>query len=81
MTKAYSKETNFYRSSDLALVSALNCYGYQVEAINKQNPSKAIFLIKQDKQLDSLVQQYFTHQLKVDPLSFFNYLKEIKTRC
>ncbi len=74
------QEKDYFKSSDISLCSALCCYGYQIEAINKQNPSKAVFLIKRDEQLDGLIQLYFTHQLKVEPLSFFNFLKEIKTR-
>jgi len=74
------QEKDFYRSSDISLCAALCCYGYQIEAIDRQNSSKAIFLIKRDERLDDLIQLYFTHQLKVEPLSFFNFLKEIKTR-
>jgi len=73
-------EKDFYKTSDIALCSTLCCYGYQIEAVDKQNPSKVVFLIKRDKQLDTLLQQYFTHQLLCEPLSFFNFLKEIKTR-
>ncbi|MDP2763030.1 MAG: DUF5659 domain-containing protein [Enterobacteriaceae bacterium] len=79
MTKIL-KENDYYKTTDIALCSALCCHGYQIEAIDKQNPFKAIFLIKRDKQLNGMIQSYFTHQLKVEPLSFFNYLKEIKTR-
>ena len=79
MTKIL-QEKDYFKTSDIALCSALCCCGYQVEAIDRQNPSKAIFLIKRDERLDSLIQLYFTHQLKVEPLSFFNFLKEIKTR-
>lgn len=74
------QEKDFFKSSDITLCSTLCCYGYQIETIDKQNPSKAVFLIKKDEQLDNLIQLYFTHQLKVEPLSFFNFLKEIKTR-
>jgi len=74
------KETDFFKSSDICLCSALCCFNYQIEAIDKQNANKAIFLIKRDEQLDNLIQQYFTHQLRVDPASFFSFLKEIKTR-
>lgn len=74
------KEKDYFKSSDMCLCSALCCYDYQIEAIDKQNPAKVIFLIKRDEQLDDLIKQYFTHQLRVEPLSFFNFLKEIKTR-
>ena len=73
-------ENDYFKSSDIALCSSLCCYGYQIETIDKQNQSKAIFLIKKDEKLDGLIQAYFTHQLTVEPLSYFNFLKEIKTR-
>ena len=78
--KKLLQEKNYFKSPDIALCSALCCLGYEIEAINKQNPARAIFSIKKDEQLDELIQLYFTHQLKVEPLSFFNALREIKTR-
>jgi len=80
MIEKILNEKDLYKTSDICLCAALCCYGYQIEAIDRQNPSKAIFLIKRDEQLDDLIQLYFTHQLKVEPLSFFSFLKEIKTR-
>ena len=79
MTKVL-RQNDYFESSDLALCATLCCYGYHIEAINKQNPQKAIFLVKRDEQLDNLIQKYWTHQLKIEPMSFFNFLKEIKAR-
>ena len=53
------QEKDFYKSSDIALCSALCCYGYQIEATDKQNPAKIIFLIKRDERLNDLIKQYF----------------------
>ena len=80
MTIKTLEEKDFLKTSDICLCSALCCYGYNIEAIDKQNSKKVVFLIQRDENLDNLIQQYFTHQLQVEPLSFFNYLKEIKTR-
>lgn len=79
MTKTL-QEKDYWKSPDICLCATLCCYGYQIEAIDRQNLSKAVFLIKRDRQLNDLIQLYFTHQLKVEPLGFFNFLKEIKTR-
>ena len=79
MTKKL-REKDYFKSSDISLCAVLCCNGYQVEAVDRQNPSKALFLIKRDERLEDLIYLYFTHQLKVEPLSFFNFLKEIKTR-
>jgi len=74
------QEKDYFKTSDICIASSLCCYGYQIEAIDRQNPSRVVFLIKRDEQLDKLIQLYFTHQLRVEPLSFFSFLKEIKTR-
>ncbi|MFH1509518.1 MAG: DUF5659 domain-containing protein [bacterium] len=74
------KEKDYFKSSDICLVSALSTFGYQIESIDTQNKSRAVFSIENDKKLDGLIHQYFTHKLRVEPLSFFNALKEIKTR-
>ena len=79
MTTKILKQNDYLESSDLALCVTLCCYGYQIESINRQG-QKAIFLIKRDDKLDSLIQKYWTHQLRVEPMSFFNSLKEIKSR-
>lgn len=76
----YLKESDFYKTSDLNLAAAFQCYGYCIDAVDKQNPAKVVFLIKRDEQLDDLIQMYFTHQLQVEPIAFANALKEIKTR-
>jgi len=78
-TKTLS-QNDFFQSNDLPLCATLRYFGYAIEAIDKQNPAKAIFLFKRDEQLDSLIQQYWAHQLLVEPVAFFNCLKECKAR-
>ena len=73
-------QEEYLKSSDISLISAACCHGYQILNIEKQNPKRAVFVIKKDSKLDDLIRSYFSHELKVDPLSFFNYLKEIKTQ-
>ena len=74
------QEKDFIKSSDISLCSALNCYDYFIEKIERQNNGKAIFLIKRDKKIDEIIRKYFAHELRVDPLNYFNFLKEIKTQ-
>jgi hypothetical protein len=72
-------EQKYYESSDMALISTIYYFGYKIEAINKNSP-RAIFIFERDKQLDELIQGFWAHTLQVDPLGYFNSLKEIKTR-
>lgn len=74
------KSNDYFQSSDLALCATLCCHGYHIEAINKQSAHKAIFLIKKDERLNNLIRKYWAHQLRVEPIDYFNFLKEIKTR-
>lgn len=70
---------DIYSSSDLALVTTISLF-YPVEAIDRRNPSKAQFIFKRDEQLDQLIEAYWHGELKVNPASYFNQLKIIKTR-
>lgn len=74
------KSNDYFQSSDLALCAALCCYEYKIENITKDSSRRAVFLIKKDEQLENLIKKFWSHQLKVDPLSYFNFLKEIKSR-
>lgn len=80
MNKENSKEKLYFKHQDICLISALCCNGCVVEDIDKTIPSKVVFKIREDKKLDELIQNYWTNQLLVEPKSFFNCLKELKTR-
>ena len=74
------KEKDYFKSSDICLSTALYCYGYKIDAIDNQSPNKSTFLIHRDDGIDDIIQSYFNHKLRIDPITFFNALKEIKTR-
>lgn len=78
MKKTIKEE--YIKTSDICLCSTLCCFDYQIEFLEKDNKSKVVFAIKKDEQLENLIKDYFSHKLKVDPLAFFGFLKEIKTR-
>lgn len=69
-----------FQTSDLSLCAGLICSGYKLVRICKKKDKRAIFLIKKDTNLDFQITKYFNHQLKVDALTFFNSMKELKTR-
>jgi hypothetical protein len=74
------KEVEFFKSSDLSLISTLQIYGYQIEAMDRSNEGKIIFLIKRDKELDDLIQAFWSRSLRVCPLTYFESLKATKAR-
>lgn len=71
---------DFYKSSDLALCASLCVLGYTIEAIDVNESQKASFLFKRDENLDEVIKQYWTHQLRIEPMAFFNSIKEVKSR-
>ena len=45
------QEKNYLKSSDICMISAICCFGYQVNEVVRDNPSKIIFVIEKDKNL------------------------------
>ncbi len=74
-----SEKIEYLQTPDLSLCAALCCLGYQIEKIEREG-QKAFFSIIKDDKIDEVIGKFWTHQLKVDPLSYFNFLKETKTR-
>ena len=80
MSNKYLKEDRYFQSADLSLVAALMSFGYSIEVIDRTGGNRAVFYIDRDKFLDDKVQAFWAHTLTVDPLAYFNCLKEAKTR-
>lgn len=79
ITQESLKLNDYYSTADLALASALSLF-YPVEAIDRQNPHKALFIFKRDENLNQLIEAYWKGELKVNPSTYFNQLKVLKTR-
>ena len=79
MTQENLKLKNYYSTSDLALTTAISLW-YPIDAIDRQNPHKASFLFKRDESLDQFIESYWRGELKVNPATYFNQLKIIKSR-
>lgn len=68
-----------FQSSDLALVAYLALL-FPIESIDRSNPRKAIFLLKQTKELNEQVQAYWRGDARVEPRAYFDELRRIKSR-
>lgn len=77
--KPNNMNDNFLVSSDLALVAALCTLGHKLNAIDKNN-KKVFFSFERTTDLETDVSKFWNHELNIDPLRYFNCLKEIKTR-
>lgn len=78
MTQEESK--SLYKTSDLALAATISLQ-FPIDFIDKtSNPRKAIFLFKQSKGLDKLIDSYWRDEARVNPRAYFDKLRSIKSR-
>lgn len=78
MTNAL-KVSDYYMTPDLALASALSLW-FPIEAIDKTNPQKAVFIFNREPGLEEAIESYWKKELKVEPQSYFAQIKSVKTR-
>ena len=70
----------YYKTNDLALATALQVVYEPARSIDKTNRSQSEFIFRNSKKLQDYVNKFWRKELLVDPLSYFNELKNIKTR-
>lgn len=68
-----------FQTNDLSLATVISLY-YPIEAIDKTNPHKVIFLFKRKEGLDGLVETYWRRDLTIEPQALFQQLRTLKTR-
>ncbi len=69
-----------YRTSDLSLAATLSVKGYKLVSLDRSHSPKVAFLFERDSDLDWNIQQYWADQLSVNPKSYFDALKHLKSR-
>ena len=80
MLMDYLNQTEVFETSDLALASTLCYFGYKIEAINRENPNKSLFIFLRDEKIDDFIESFWKYELSVEPARFFGLTKEIKSR-
>lgn len=76
----YLNENNFFSTSDMTLVTSIYYHGGKIETVDKSDPSRAVFIFPRTKELDALIQGFWSKTLLVEPQAFSACLREIKTR-
>lgn len=69
-----------YETNDLALAAALVEVGYSLIRLNSDNPRRVIFIFSNSENLESCIADYWQDRLEVNPKSYFDTLKHLKTR-
>lgn len=77
MNQQTSSDT--YVTSDLALATTISL-NFPIQDIDRSNPRKAVFVFMRSPELEDLVEGYFRNELKISPQTFFNQLRDVKSR-
>ena len=70
----------YFESSDLPLIAALCSFGANIEAVERGGGPRVTFILKRERGMDQLVQAYYARELKVEPLTYFQALRDAKSR-
>ena len=72
-------DKNYYKTSDLALATTLSLH-FPIITIDRSNSRKVLFIFDRTQELDQLVEQFWQSKISVEPQTFTNQIKNIKTR-
>ncbi|NMB56547.1 hypothetical protein GYA19_01245 [Candidatus Beckwithbacteria bacterium] len=70
---------HYYQTSDLSLSTTISLF-FPIEDIDRSNPRKAVFIFRNTKELQELVEKYYRNELKISPQTYFNQLRVVKAR-
>lgn len=74
------KNDDEYKTSDLALATALVSAGYKLEAIDRSDGHKALFIFENTIGVKKHVGYFWDDLMKVNPRAYFANLKALKSR-
>ncbi|HRZ29475.1 MAG TPA: DUF5659 domain-containing protein [Candidatus Paceibacterota bacterium] len=70
---------NYFYSTDLGLVASLLSIGFELTSIDKEHPSKALFIIKKEYDIEDTIDEYFSGQLMVPARVLFDKIELLKS--
>lgn len=65
---------------DLGVSAALLCADFELLAVQRDNPRKALFVFKKEVGIDETADKYFSDRLEVKARSYFDHLKALKNK-
>lgn len=69
-----------YQSSDFDCAVTLVCKGYPLLTIDTEDTGKLVFVFKDDDNIKSIVDGYWSNKITVNPLEFASVRKNLKSR-
>lgn len=76
------KDEEHISFSEFSLAIALICLGFKLIALNRSDQTyrKIVFVFKKDTALQTTVSRYWNGDLLVEPKTFWNVSRELKSR-
>lgn len=68
-----------YTTSDLGLIAALSLFYRHID-VDESDPRRIVFVFEETPELLNIVDLYFSDDLKVSAISYFEKVKQIKNR-
>jgi len=68
----------FYRTKDQYIATTLYAFGMKLDTTEWDN-GVCYFLFENFKKCEEIVKKYFSHELKISPITLFNAFKDIKS--
>lgn len=75
-----NKTTNYYETSDLGLAAALISSNIRLVKVDITNPKRAVFIFDKSQFKGSIIDEFWSGELKVSALRFFENTKVLKSR-
>lgn len=72
-------DNKYYQTSDIALATIISLT-FPLIRITPQSSGKSFFVFERNKEMEKLIEDYWSGTLKIEPKVYFNQLKTIKTR-
>jgi hypothetical protein len=76
----YENHDYFFKTSDLALATALCVFGIAIEGMQQSEGQRQVFIFSKSEKLQDIVNRFWRGELQVEPQAYFNQLKILKTR-
>ncbi len=71
---------DYYNTTDLGLTASLTASGFVIADIDKSNPRRVVFLFHNTTELQEMVDQFWSHQLKLPAAVLLEHIRILKSR-
>jgi len=78
----FNNQNNYFKTSEFTLMCVLSCLSFPIEAFARdpRSPEKVIAIFERTGKLDKAIEDFWARKIKVEPISFWATVREIKSR-